>query len=120
MFARGVFSLHTTHLPVQKTLACKPRVSITSKLIQIKGLQLQYFHHLRKTGGMGSYRLVHTTHHLVRKRAGGPATSLPETFFAPLLKTRFQIQPEELHPAAQGISPPACSDESAYTHRRKT
>jgi hypothetical protein len=54
MFARGMVSLHTTHLPVQKTLAPKPRVSITSKLIETKALQVLYFDHLRKTGGRGS------------------------------------------------------------------
>jgi hypothetical protein len=59
MFARSVVSLHTTHLPVQKNLASKSCVSITSKLIETKGLQVLYFGHLRKTGGRGSYRLVH-------------------------------------------------------------
>jgi len=39
----------------------KSRVSISSKLIEIKGLQLQHFGHLRKTGGRGSYQL--TTRH---------------------------------------------------------
>jgi hypothetical protein len=53
MFARGVISLHTAHLSVPKTLASKSRVSITSKLIEIKGLQVLYFGHLRKTGGRG-------------------------------------------------------------------
>ena len=53
MFARGWADLHTPHLSVPKTLASKSRLSITSKLIQIKGLQLQHFGHLRKTGGGG-------------------------------------------------------------------
>src|SRR6266481_2642095 len=53
MFARGVVSLHTAHLPVQKTLASKSLVSITSKLIQNKGLQVLHSGHLRKTGGRG-------------------------------------------------------------------
>src|SRR6267378_5222353 len=61
MFARGVVSLHTAcpeqsrraHLSVQKTLASKSRVSITSKLIQTKGLQVLHSGHLRKTGGRG-------------------------------------------------------------------
>jgi len=68
MFARAVVYLHAAcpelsrraHLPVPKNLAAKSRVSITSKLIEINGLQLHYFGHLRKTGGRGSYRLVHT------------------------------------------------------------
>jgi len=70
MFARGVVSLHTAHLPVPKTLASKSRISITSKLIEIKGLQLHYFGHLRKTGGRGSYRLVHTAYLRLRKPHG--------------------------------------------------
>jgi len=59
-FARGGVSLQTAHLPAQKSLAVKSRVSISLKLIEIKGLQLHCFGHLRKTGGRGSYRLVHT------------------------------------------------------------
>jgi hypothetical protein len=47
-------------LPVPKNLEAKSRVSITSKLIESKALQVLYFGHLRKTGGRGSYRLVHT------------------------------------------------------------
>jgi hypothetical protein len=73
-FAQGVVYLHAAcperneffaprvlhrgrraHLPVPKSLAAKSRVSISSKLIEIKGLQLHYFGHLRKTGGRGSY-----------------------------------------------------------------
>ena len=41
------------HLPVQKSHAVMSPVSITSKLIQTTGLQLQHFGHLRKTGGRG-------------------------------------------------------------------
>jgi hypothetical protein len=57
MFARGVVYLHAAHLPVPKTLAAKSSVSVSSKLIEIKGFQLRYFGHLRKTGGRGSYQL---------------------------------------------------------------
>src|SRR6202051_2629872 len=60
MFARGVVYLHVAHLPVPKSLAVKSCIPITSKLIETKGLQLHYFGHLRKTGGRGSYQLVHT------------------------------------------------------------
>jgi hypothetical protein len=67
MFARGVAYLHAAHLPVPKGLAAKSRVSISSKLIETKGLQVLHFGHLRKTGGRGSYWLVHATHHPVRK-----------------------------------------------------
>jgi len=53
MFARGLVSLHTPPLLGQKPSPVKSCVSISSKLIEIKGLQLQYFSHLRKTGGRG-------------------------------------------------------------------
>ncbi len=62
MFARGVLSLHTAPPSVTKTPASKSCVSATSKLIQIKALQVLYSGHLRKTGGRGSYRLVNATH----------------------------------------------------------
>jgi hypothetical protein len=61
-FARELLSLHTPPLLGRKSLKAKSRVSITSKLIQTKRLQVPYSGHLRKTGGRGSYRLVHTTH----------------------------------------------------------
>jgi len=53
MFARGVVSLCTTHLPVPKILAPKSRVSTTSKLIETKAVQVLHSGHLRKTGGWG-------------------------------------------------------------------
>src|ERR1700741_721030 len=53
MVARGWACLHTTRLPVPKNLPAKPCVSITSKLIEIKRLQVLYSGHLRKTGGVG-------------------------------------------------------------------
>jgi hypothetical protein len=59
-FVRGSACLRTAPLPVPKNPAAKPCVSISSKLIQIKGLQVYSFGHLRKTGGRRSYRLVHT------------------------------------------------------------
>jgi hypothetical protein len=59
-------SLHSPPLLGRKSSSGKSRVSISSKLIEIKGLQLLYFGHLRKTGGRGSYRLVHTA-----QRSGG-------------------------------------------------
>ena len=74
-FARGLVSRHTpcpersrrAPLLGRKPSSVKSRVSISSKLIEIKGFQLHYFGHLQKTEGRGSYRLVHTTHHPVRK-----------------------------------------------------
>src|SRR5271169_1685942 len=62
MFARGEVSRQTAHPPVQKSLAAKSLVSATSKPIENKGLQVYSFGHLRKTGGRGSYSLVHTGH----------------------------------------------------------
>jgi hypothetical protein len=56
-FARGLVSLHTPPLLGRKPSSAKSRVSISSKLIEIKGFQLHYFGHLRKTGGRGSYQL---------------------------------------------------------------
>jgi hypothetical protein len=54
MFARGWACVHTAQLPVPKNPAAKPFVSTTSKLIEIKRLQVLYSGHLRKTGGRGS------------------------------------------------------------------
>jgi hypothetical protein len=62
MFARGLVSVHTPPLLGRKSFEAKSSVSVSSKLIETTGLQLQYFSHLRKTGGRGSYRLVHTPH----------------------------------------------------------
>ena len=67
MFARGLVSLHTPPLLGRKPSSAKSRVSISSKLIEIKRLQLQHFGHVQKTGGSGRYRLVHTAHDPVRK-----------------------------------------------------
>jgi hypothetical protein len=72
MFARGLVSLHTPPLLGRKPSSVKSRVSTTYKLIQNKGLQLHYFGHLRKTGGRGSYRLVHATQHPAELRPRDP------------------------------------------------
>src|SRR5258705_12150199 len=58
MRARGVLSLHTAPLSVPKTPASNSRVSITSKLIETKRLQVLHSGHLRKTGGRGSYQFA--------------------------------------------------------------
>src|SRR5260221_4563755 len=58
MIARGWVSLHPPPPPVPKIPSAKPCVSLTSKLIDIKRLQVLYSGHLRKTGGRGSYQLV--------------------------------------------------------------
>src|ERR1700675_804423 len=70
MFARGVLSLHTAPISVPKTPASKSCACLTSKLIETKELQVLYSGHLRKTGGRGSYRLVHAAHLAVQR---GPA-----------------------------------------------
>jgi hypothetical protein len=78
MFARGIVPLHTPPLLGRKSFAAKPRVSISSKPIEIKGLQLHYFGHLQKTGGRGSYRLVHTPSHLGRNSPRQVPHACPE------------------------------------------
>ena len=70
MLARGWAYPHTAHLPVPKNPAANPCVSTTSKLIQTKGLQVLHFAHLRKTGGRGSYQLVHTAYLPLRNPPG--------------------------------------------------
>src|SRR6266702_8636385 len=53
MLARKLFSPSSAQLPYPKTPASKSPVSITSKLIENKALQVLYSGHLRKTGGGG-------------------------------------------------------------------
>jgi len=72
MRARGWACRHTPPFPGRKCFAAKSRISTSSKLIENKRFQVLYFGHLQKTGGRGSYRLVHTTHHPARK--GPPLT----------------------------------------------
>ena len=76
MFARRWAYLHTAQFPVPKNLAAKSRVSTTSKLIEIKALQVLHFGHLQKTGGRGSYRLVHTADPV--ESSGGPFADTTE------------------------------------------
>jgi hypothetical protein len=73
MLARGWACLHTLPLLGRKPSLAKSRVSISSKLIEIKGLQLQHFGHLRKTGGRGSYG--HLTKHVHPEPAEGALLS---------------------------------------------
>jgi hypothetical protein len=70
MFARGLVSLFSPPLLGRNTFSAKPCVSITYKVIEKTRLQVLYFGHLRKTGGRGSYRLVHTAYMPVRKIHG--------------------------------------------------
>ena len=80
MLARGLVSLHTSPLLGRKPSSVKSRVSITSKLIESKRLQLHYFGHLRKTGGWGSYG--HLTKDVHPEPAEGPALSFAEGLFS--------------------------------------
>jgi hypothetical protein len=135
MFARGVVYLHAAcpersaflaprvlhrgqraHLPVPKSLSAKSSVSVSSKLIEIKGLQLHYFGHLRKTGGRGSYRLVHTAYLPLQKPHGTKSNysrtyeplsrksnysrtyAIPQGWWVPLAKTPFCVLPFTGHP----------------------
>ena len=74
---KGPSLLSDAQLSIPKTLATNSRVSITSKQIEIKGLQVLYSGHLRKTGGRGSYRLVHATHLVVQKKAAQLSLGIP-------------------------------------------
>ena len=69
-FAGGLVTLHAPPLLGRKPSSVKSCVSTSSKPIEIKGLQLHYFGHLRKTGGRGSYRLVYTADPPLRKPHG--------------------------------------------------
>jgi len=60
MLSRGWACLNNPLLLGLKFLSVKSSISITYELIESRRLQLHYFGHLRKTGGRGSYRLVHT------------------------------------------------------------
>src|SRR5258708_40203514 len=81
MFARGKVLLYTALPPAPKSLAAKHSVSAPSKLIETKRLQVHSFGHLRKTGGWGSYRLVHNPPLLGRKpssvKSNHPHTLVP-------------------------------------------
>jgi hypothetical protein len=98
MFARGVVSLHTAHLPVQETSASKSPVSITSKLIQTKGLHLHYFGHLRKTGGEGGRSHFQTP-------VGFPHSPLPLNDFLMNSSGLFKARRAILSPLEAGPHP---------------
>src|SRR5882757_6416775 len=83
MLSRGWACLNNPLLLGLKFLSVKSRVSITYKLIEIKGLQLQYFGHLRKTGGRGSYRLLNATPHLALRSSPQTPASPPRLSRAP-------------------------------------
>jgi hypothetical protein len=76
-FARGLVSLNTPPLLGRKSFEAKFCVSISSKLIETKRLQLHYFGHLRKTGGRGSDRLGHTAYLRLQKTSWNEVQSFP-------------------------------------------
>src|SRR5882762_4961687 len=100
MFARGVLSLHTAcpelgrraPLSVPKTPTSKSRVSITSKLIETKRLQVLHSGHLRKTGGWGCYQFCQR---LFRSpsfpRSFPPISTLASLFFNHLRTLSFSV-----------------------------
>src|SRR5713101_7013730 len=88
MLARGMLSLHTARLSVPKTPASKSCASITSKLIQIKGLQVLSSGHLRKPWGRGSYRVLYAAHLAVQS---GPAAKSSYSHTGPPTK---DVHPE--------------------------
>src|SRR6267378_183222 len=116
MFARGVVYLHAAHLPVPKSVSAKSRVSITSKLIQTKGLQVLHFCHLRKTGGRGSYGLVHTPPLVLsipylttsfssfRSPLSLSSHSTPRLLRLPLLRRNLPISPQFAGARPAGMS----------------
>ena len=90
---------HTPQLLSRKPSSAKSRVSISSKLIENKGLQLQHFGHLQKIGGRGSYQLVYATHHAVRKSP--PLTPA----FPPLARPTLNLRIFNIFPTTGGRVP---------------
>ena len=80
-FALGLVTLHSPPLLGRKPSSVKSRVSITSKLIESKRLQVLYFGHLRKTGGWGSYG--HLTKDVHPEPAEGLFSIFRSFFLAP-------------------------------------
>jgi|ERR1700676_5377822 len=101
MFARGKASLHTPPLLGRKSFEAKSRVSTTSKLVENKRLQVLYSHHLRKTGGRGRYRLVHTAYLPLRKPRG---TKFNHSRTTSLFPASLIIPAHTRHPGGGGYS----------------
>src|SRR5260221_11816548 len=92
MFARGVLSLHAASLSVPKPPASNSRVSITSKLIDTKRLQVLHSGHLRKTGGRGSYPLCQQEFGSPSfPRSFPPISTLASLFFNHLRTLSFSV-----------------------------
>src|SRR6266436_585945 len=92
MRARGVLPLQTVQLLVPKTLATNSRVSITSKLIENKPLQVLHSGHLRKTGGRGSYQFCQQAFGSPSfPRSFPPISTLASLFFNHLRTLSFSV-----------------------------
>jgi hypothetical protein len=82
-FAGGLVTLHAPPLLGRIPSSGKSRVSITSKLIEIKALQAQHFGHLRKIGGKGE--LPGGTYHASRRPKNPPLTPVFPHLARPIL-----------------------------------
>src|SRR6267378_1814958 len=101
--ARGVLSLHTAPLSVPKTPTSKSRVSITSKLIETKRLQVLHSGHLRKTGGRGSYQFCQQAFRSPSfPRSFPPISTLASLFFNHLRTLSFSVS--HLYPIPTALS----------------
>src|SRR5258707_4125542 len=90
--ARGVLPFQTVQLLVPKTPTSKSRVSITSKLIENKPLQVLHSGHLRKTGGWGSYPLCQQEFGSPSfPRSFPPISTLASFFFNHLRTLSFSV-----------------------------
>src|SRR6266481_5135089 len=115
--SKGLSLFSAAHLPAPKSVSAKSCISITSKLIQTKGLQLHYFCHLRKTGGRGSYGLVHTPPLVLRipyltasfSSFRSPLSlsshSTPRLLRLPLLQRNLPISPQFAGARPAGMRP---------------
>src|SRR5258708_7925291 len=107
MFARGVVYVHAAHLPVPKSLSAKSSVSVTSKLIETKGLQVPYFGHLRKTGGEGVLNIPYLTTSFspFRSPLSLSSHSPPRLLRLPLLQRNLPISPQFAGTRPAGMRP---------------
>src|SRR5258706_2125852 len=107
MFARGLVSLHNPPLLGRNPSSAKPCISITSKLIEIKRLQLHYFGHLRKTGGEGVLNIPYltTSFSFFRSPLSLSSHSTPRLLRLPLLQRNLPISPQFAGARPAGMRP---------------